>query len=251
MEFKPVPTLGFLAVLSVCFAMSALAGDPIRLPNGLSITPDAAPRSVLTPLNPGLPGRRDVTLGQPVTTVLSPDGGTLLVLTSGYNRENAQRFDEHVFVFDVASFPPRQIQALPIPNSFCGLAWNPNGQEFYVSGGVDDRVYVFTKGSSNRFTRTASIALGHQRGNGLLSNLPAPLNAESPKPMVAGIAVNRSGSIAIVANLYNDSVSLIDLKSRKKTAELDLRPGTIDTTKTGMPGGEYPYWIAVQGDAIA
>src|SRR5262249_25459945 len=173
------------------------------------------------------------------------------VLTSGYNREGPQRFDEHVFVFDVASFPPRQIQAVPVPNSFCGIAWNPNGQEFYVSGGVDDRVYVFTKGSSNRFTRTASISLGHGRGNGLLSNLPQPLNAQAPKPMVAGIAVNQSGTVGIVANFYNDSVSFVDLKTRKKTGELDLRPGVIDKTKVGVPGGEYPYWIAVQGDAIA
>src|SRR5262245_62003965 len=91
------------AVLFGLHGHTAFASDPIRLPNGFSITPDAAPHSVLTPLNPGMPGRRDVTLGQPVNTVLSPDGGTLLVLTSGYNREGNQRFDEHVFVFDVTS----------------------------------------------------------------------------------------------------------------------------------------------------
>src|SRR5262249_34542931 len=142
-------------ILIGLYTMLARASDPIRLPNGLSITPDAAPRSVLTPLKPGMPGRRDVTMGQAVTTALSPDGNTLLVLTSGYNREGNQRFDEYVFVFDVASYPPRQVQALPIPNSFCGLAWNPSSQEFYVSGGVDDRVYVFTKNSSQKFSRTA------------------------------------------------------------------------------------------------
>src|SRR5262245_48040332 len=214
-----------LVSVALCLrGFTAFASDPIRLPNGFSITPDAAPHSVLTPLNPGMPGRRDVTLGQPVNTVLSPDGGTLLVLTSGYNREGPQRFDEHVFVFDVTSFPPRQIEALPIPNSFCGIAWNPNGQEFYVSGGVDDRVYVFTRTSPTRFTRTAAISLGHARGNGLLSNLPAPQNAAAPKPMVAGLAVNQLGTLAIVANFYNDSISFIDLKTRKKTGELDLRP---------------------------
>src|SRR5262245_55608699 len=93
-----------LSAVVVCVValggLAAFASDPIRLPNGLSITPDAAPHSVLTPLNPGLPGRRDVTLGQPVNTALSPDGATLLTLTSGYNREGAQRFDEYVFVFD-------------------------------------------------------------------------------------------------------------------------------------------------------
>src|SRR5262249_21406251 len=33
--------------------------------------------------------------------------------------------------------------------------------------------------------------------------------------------------------------------------ELDLRPGVIDQAKTGVPGGEYPYWIAIRGDNTA
>ena len=69
--------------------------------------------------------------------------------------------------------------------------------------------------------------------------------------MVGGIAVNHSGTIALVANFYNDSVTAIDLKARKVTGELDLRPGAADKTKTGQPGGEYPYWIAIRGDDTA
>ena len=48
-------------------------------------------------------------------------------------------------IYDVTSFSPRQAQALPLRDSFCGLAWNPNGREFYASGGVDDTVYVFAR----------------------------------------------------------------------------------------------------------
>ncbi len=242
------------AVFVLVCGLNTLAGassDPIRLPNGLTITPDAAPHSVLMPLNPGMPGRRDVTLGQAVTTSLSPDGHTLLVLTSGYNREGTQRFAEYVFVYDAVSYPPRQLQALSIPNSFCGLVWNPSGQEFYATGGVDDNVYVFSRNSSGQFARAAAISLGHARGNGMFSNMPSPLNAGAPKPMAAGIAVNQSGSAAVVANFYNDSVSIIDLKSRKKIGELDLRPGVQDKSKIGVAGGEYPYWVAIQRDAKA
>jgi YVTN family beta-propeller protein len=228
-----------------------MASDPIYLPNGLMITPDAAPRSMMTLLNPGLPGRRDLTLGQAVTTALSPDGNLLLVLTSGYNRDGAQKFDEYVFVFDARVYPPRQIQAVPVPNSFCGLAWNPNGNEFYVSGGLDDKVYVFAKSKSGMFSREGAIPLGHSKANALLANLPAPLNAEAAKPIVAGISVNATGTAAVAANFYNDSISIIDLSTRKKTGELDLRPGVLDRTKAGMPGGEYPYWIAIRGDSKA
>ena len=239
------PLLAFLG-------FAAFASDPIQLPNGLAITPDAVPHSVAMPLNPGMPGRPDVTLGQAVTTAVSPDGSRLLVLTSGYNIEGGRgaRFNEYVFVYDVTSFPPVQLQALPVANSFCGLAWNPSGQEFYVSGGVDDKVYVFARRGA-AFARAATIPLGHPTGLGLLSNLPAPYNAEAPKPMVAGIGVTESGALAVVANFYNDSISLVDLKTRRKTGELDLRPGVADRSKTGVPGGEFPYWVAIRGNTEA
>jgi len=227
------------------------AAEPILLPNGLAITPTAAPHSVLTLLNPGVAARPNLTLGQAVTTALSPDGSLLLVLTSGYNREGqagAGRPNEYVFVFDAASFPPRQLQALPVPNSFCGLVWNPTGREFYVSGGVDDMIYAFARNNGGLFSRAAAIPLGHAHGNGLLSNAPAPLNAVAPKPMAAGVAVDPDGATAVVANFYNDSVTIIDLKTRAVTAELDLRPGIQDKRKTGVPGGEYPYWVAIRAD---
>src|SRR5262245_53349063 len=116
MRYKLIATI--ILVISGFAETGTASSDPIRLPNGLTITPDAAPHSVLMPLNPGMPGRRDVTMGQAVTTAISPDGRTLLVLTSGYNREGTQRFAEYVFIYDVTSYPPRQLQALPIPNTF-------------------------------------------------------------------------------------------------------------------------------------
>ena len=54
----------------------------------MKITPTAAPGAVFQTLNPDLPGLPDFTAGQAVSTALSPDGKTLLVLTSGYNRMN-------------------------------------------------------------------------------------------------------------------------------------------------------------------
>jgi len=242
----------FAAVLFSASLTPVRGADPILLPNGLTITPAAVPHSTRIALNPHTAGRPNFTMGQAVTTALSPDGTQLLVLTSGYNRGPGALadFPEYVFVYDVTAYPPRQVQAVPVPNSFCGLAWNPNGQEFYVSGGADDAVHVFSRRGLGYY-HAAAIALGHAHGNGLLSDAPAPASSEAPKPMVAGIAVNRSGTVAVAANFYNDSVSLVDLKSRAKTAELDLRPGVQDSSKTGVPGGEYPYWVAIGGDERA
>ena len=228
-------TLHFVLVI-VC-GMSARASEPIQLPNGFAITPDATPHSVQLMLNPGVASYPNFTLGQAVTTALNPDGTQLLVLTSGYNRGPGQLSDfaEYVFVYDVTSSVPRQVQALPIPNSFCGLAWNPSGQEFYVSGGVDDSVYVFARRGLG-YSRAASIGLGHPHGNGLLSGAPAPGNSFAPKPMTAGIAVNRSGTAAVVANFYNDSISVIDLKGRAKTA----RPGRTCASRRTPPWSTRP-----------
>ena len=231
---RPLYISATILFLVPCFA--AQAAQPILLPNGAEITPTAAPHSVQLPLNPGVASHPNFTLGQAVTTALSPDGTQLLVLTSGYNRGPGQLadFPEFVFVYDVTSYPPRQVQALPVPNSFCGLAWNPNGQEFYVSGGPDDSVHIFAR-RGLAYYRAATVAMGHAHGNGLIVG-------PNPKPITAGIAVNHAGTIAAVANFYNDSISLIDLKTRARTSELDLRPGN------GVPGGEYPYWVAIRGD---
>jgi sugar lactone lactonase YvrE len=32
-----------------------------------------------------------------------------------------------------------------VPNTFNGIAWHPNGREFYVAGGVDDNVHTFDR----------------------------------------------------------------------------------------------------------
>ena len=83
------------------------------LPNmGQQITPLAPPGSRFEPLNPDLPDNPAWLAGQAVTTVVSPDGKTLLVLTSGYNRvfnangphfHNCRDSNEYVFIYDIST----------------------------------------------------------------------------------------------------------------------------------------------------
>ena len=208
------------------------------LPTGMTITPMAAPGSFDVPLNPGLADFPNYVAGQPVTTALSPDGKTLLVLTSGYNRlddvsgrELKRDSNEYVFVFDVSRDKPALAQTLEVPNTFNGMAWNPGGNEFYVSGGVDDDVHVFANENGKWSESGAPIALGHKKGLGV-----------DVQPMAAGIAVTLDGKKLLVANFENDSMSVIDVAERRKTAELDLRPGK------GVAGGEFPFWIVTKGN---
>jgi DNA-binding beta-propeller fold protein YncE len=111
-----------------------------------------------------------------------------------------------------------------------------------VAGGVDDNLHTYAMDASGAWRESgAAIALGHASGNGVVHR------ADVLKPTAAGIAFTPDGKV-LVANYENDSVSLVDLATRKVDGERDLRPGKSDRKKRGVAGGEFPYWIAVAGD---
>jgi DNA-binding beta-propeller fold protein YncE len=177
---------------------------------------------------------------------VSPDGREMLVLTSGFNRFNGAdgkivpaQSVQYIFRYAIDVGGSRWLQTLTIPNSFGGIAWRPDGRGFVVGGGVDDDVHLFER-RGERFAESATIKLGH----------PAGLGA-NVKPQAAGVAVSPDGRQALVANYYNDSVSLLDLDRGSVVVEQDLRPGKIDPTKAGIPGGENPLSIAWIDDAHA
>lgn len=214
------------------------------IPTGMTITPTAARGSVFQSLNPDLPSRPDYLADHAVDMATSPDGNTLLILTSGFNRmgnENggiAEESNEYVFVYDITSGSPIKKQALQVPNTFNGIAWNPNGKEFYVSGGVDDNIHVFSQSESTWKENGTPIELGHNdKGEGI-----------GVRPMAAGLSVNASGSHLLVANYENDSISLVDLAKRSVVDEFDLRPGITDPSLSGTPGGTFTFAVKFKGD---
>ncbi len=229
------------------------AAHSMNIPNQeVRITPLAVPGSKFQSLNPGLKDFPKYTAGSAVTTVVSPDGKTLLVLTSGYNvlfsstgKRLPKDSTQFVFVFDIAHGTPVQTQAIAVPNTYCGIVFDPDGKTFYVSGGVDDNVHIFDLGSDGWAERTGSpVALGHGgKGNGI-----------KVKPQAAGIAITANGEQIVIANYGNDSISVLTKAPEnvwEKTGELDLRPGKIDPAESGVPGGEYPFWVTIKGNDTA
>src|SRR5216683_127611 len=243
--------LAFSSVISIGAVISAKADDDdlkkgTFIPTGVQITPSAAPGSSFQALNPGLSFDPSFTVGQAVTTAISPDGHTLLILTSGYNSQNftsgpkegntnPAESSEYIFVFDISGGKPLQTQVLQVPNAFDGLAFNPSRKEFYVSGGPDDDVHFYDWNGSSWAESGIPTKLGH----------PAALVLGKITPGAMGLAGTADGKRLVVANYENDSISLVDIVGRKVLAELDLRPGN------GVPGGEYPEWVAVQGNSTA
>lgn len=223
-------------------------GQGLLLPTGQRLTPLAAPNAsyhkLLAPKSAGI---SQLPAGFAQSEALSPDGKTLLVLTSGYNyvvdgKGNflPDQSTQFVFVYDVSGARPVQKQVLKVSNSYIGIAFSPDGKRFYVPGAGEDNVHVFSKTGAVWAESGAPIKLGHASTNGLLQD-----------PTASGIAVTADGKRAVVVNRYNDSVTIVDLVNRTVLAEQDLRPGKIDPSQAGHPGGEYPNAVAIVGNATA
>ncbi len=260
-------TVGISSIATLLFGLAAVTASSTQLddahgktngeaiPNtGQRITPLLPRGAKFEPLNPGLKDFPQYAAGQAVSMVVSPDKKTLLILTSGYNRLNpasgrrsGQRANtdsnEYVFVFDIANKIPSQSQVLQVPNTYAGIAFDPNGRTFYVTGGVDDNIHIFDLTTSGWAQRAGSpIQLGHKTGLGL-----------DVKPEAAGIALTADGGKLAVANYYNDSISVLTRQGStwSTPVELDLRPGKIDARNKGVPGGEYPLWVSIKGSTTA
>ena len=228
-------------------AASAADQDETRIPTGQFITPLAAPGATFAALNPHIKDFPQYTVGQAMSEALSPDGATLLILTSGYNRLNDPKSgkelpldsNEYIFVYDVSGKQPREMQVIQVSNTFVGIAFAPDGGRFYVSGGVDDNVHTYEYVAGSWVEPQPPIKLGHTAGNGI----------DTP-PVVSGLAVTADGKRLVAADYYNDSITMVDLTAGKVTAELDLRPGKSGGSP-GSPGGENPFWVSIAGNATA
>jgi DNA-binding beta-propeller fold protein YncE len=226
LSLQSVILTGFFALL--CGSASGQKGDeragqePVDLPTGKQITPMAVPGSTFQLLNPGLQDFPEFVASGAISTAVSPDQDTLLVLTSGFNlmsgpngKREIDDSQEYIFIYDISSAKPVQRQVLKVPNTFAGLAFDPRGKIFYVSGGKDDNVHTFSKLDDGSWSESGTpIPLGHTAGLGLL---------RAPALVAGGLAVTGDGMKIVAANLYNDSVSVVDAAHRVVSNETDLR----------------------------
>jgi DNA-binding beta-propeller fold protein YncE len=168
-------------------------------------------------------------------------------LTAGYNswrgpdgKHLPEASTEHLFVYAITDGMRLQ-QDVHVPDSYGGMVVTPDGKTIFVAGGVDDNVHTYRLDATGQWVESGTpVPLGHAAGNG-----PVRANPDALKPMAAGVALTPDGQRLFVANYENDSVSVVDVEEGRVVQELDLRPGKIDPRKSGQPGGEFPYWIAV------
>jgi DNA-binding beta-propeller fold protein YncE len=246
--FRATTCAALLAAASFFCLPSAAASEITVLPTGATITPDAAPGSVFQPLLVNLPDYPNRAVDGAQTTAVSPDGKTLLILTSGFNKlrdangaVQPQDSSEYVFVYDITMpSAPVKKQVVFVPRAFSGLVWSPDGTRFYVAGGPDDNLHTYAQASGQWAEAGAPIPLNHKGG---LMNLETQTG-----PTAAGLGITADGRTVVIANWETDSVTSVDVLNGVVLAEYDLRPGLINPAQTGVPGGEFPFGVAVKGN---
>jgi YVTN family beta-propeller protein len=233
----------------------------LPLPSGQFVTPTAATGAIFTTLNPGLTAVPSFIANGAVKTSVSPDGKTLLVMTSGYNlvansSGGAASTSQFIFVYDISGGnqrTPAKKQVIQVPDTYVGLVWAPDGSKFYVSGGSGDAVYVCAGSTAAGWSKSATIPLGHtpflptsSPFYGLVLN-GIGFEEEST---VAGLGLSADGSVLVAANIYNDSITVINATTNTKLYEYDLRPYNTSGAP-GVAGGEAPFTVAVKGTTTA
>jgi DNA-binding beta-propeller fold protein YncE len=188
--------------------------------------------------------------------------------------------NEYVFIYDITAPTPVKKAVVQVPNTYYGIAFDPTSNTtFYVAGCGDDNVHIITQNADktwpsiakNASTPPTTLDLGHpydprdprkaRMGNGLLYNAATPppnptaVNSQvAVNPCAAGLAISKDGKTLVVANYYNDSISIFKgglgnwtrQQPNNTQPDFDLRPGKSGGV-SGTPGGEYPFWVAIKG----
>jgi len=232
----------------------------LRLATGQFVTPTIVDGAIQQFLNPGLAGYPDFIAGEAVRSQLSPDGTTLAVLTAGQNSlykpdgtVDAANSTQYLFLYNVVganAAKPLLAQVIKQVNAHVGLVFSPTGSTLYAAGGNDDAVYVYTKSGAG-FAAAAPIALGHfaPGATGGARNKGVGLGVQ---PNASGLGISADGGTLVVANNYNDSISVIDTATRHVRYEHDLRPYFANNEgHDGTAGGTFPYGVVVKGNGTA
>ncbi len=253
-DFKHVLHLGAI-MSSVLLAFQVQADtnavDVAQLPSGQYITPTFMRGAVQQYLNPRLPAYPNFVAGEAVRSRLSPDGKTLAIITAGQNSlykpdgtVDKANSTQYIFLYDVSGENKKRpvlSQVIQQTNAYVGLVFSPDGNSLYAAGGSDDAVYAYAR-NGGTWILSGTIPLGHNgKGVGI-----------GVQPNAGGLGISADGKTLVVANNYNDSISVIDTTTRTVRYEHDLRP--FFSGNEGMPGGvggTFPFAVVIKGNNVA
>jgi YVTN family beta-propeller protein len=175
-------------------------GDTTLLFNGWRIRP--AGRSLPT---------GDMLLGG----AISPDGKTLAIANCGWNTHA-------LHIVDIET--EKEVANLPVSRAWNGIAWAPDGRKIYLSGGIANNIYVFTKGDTDTWTMGDGLKL---KGN------------DDKKTAIAGLALSADGRTLFVLNDSDDSLYVLDTASGETISRTQV--GDHPVTCRLTPDGKALY----------
>src|SRR5215470_11844465 len=226
------------------------------LPTGQFVTPTALEDAVQQYLNPGLPAYPNFIAGEAVRSQLSPDGTTLAIITAGQNSldkpdgtTDAANSTQFIFLYNVVGAnraKPALTQVIKQVNAHVGLVFSPDSSRLYAAGGADDVVYVYAR-SGGTWSAAGQIALGHVNAQNMKQGIGIGV-----MPNAGGLGISADGHTLVVANNYNDSISVIDTTTATVRYEHDLRPFFVrnEDANAGV-GGTFPFAVVVKGNGTA
>ncbi len=202
-------TQSLLACLAAGLASWAASAQTVRQPSEDVSSPEVRQRQGLLPdtnllfngwgVTPA--GQHCVISDLPLRLVVAPDQKRLLAVHGGYTKQGVTLIDPKT---------REQTQFLPLAESWNGLAFNNDGNRFYVTGGDSGLLHVFS----------------YKNGEAALEQSAGPQSNSAPV-FLAGIAVSpRSGDLYI-CNEGNHEIWRVDAAALKVTETI--------------PVGEHPH----------
>ncbi|MBV9493208.1 MAG: bifunctional YncE family protein/alkaline phosphatase family protein [Acidobacteria bacterium] len=151
--------------------------QPVRLPTGVF-------------LDPAAPAQRVGSM--PIAAALDPKGERVALLLSGWREQGVQIVDAKSGAL---------LQTLEQPAAFAGIAFAPDGNSLWASGGNEDAVY--------RYDWNDGAASNAQR----IELAKKENEKEAGKHYPAGLALSPDGKRLYVAENLSDTVAVVDTAS--------------------------------------
>ncbi|MGO0121874.1 stalk domain-containing protein [Desulfothermobacter acidiphilus] len=143
----------------------------------------------------------------PTNAALTPDGRYLAVVNTGCSPK-----DQEISIIDLVK--KQKVGSSLVPACFIGVAFSPDGKKLLVSGGNDNKLYLFAFNAGQLRLEGAIPVAGYPAG---LTWLP-------------------DGRVAVAQNLL-DQVALVDPSRKQVVGEIRV--------------GRYPYWVTASLDGRA
>jgi len=173
----------------------------------------------------------------PMSSALSPDGKYLLVLNGGYHPPS-------ITVIEAAT--ARVTASVPVPDAWLGLTYSPKGDRVYVGGGSKGAIFEFTFNEGILApARTFQVI---------------PTDTLARRDMIGDVAITPDGHLLYAADLYNDSVVVVNPQSgmvinRVKTGRRPYRilfhPDGKSFFVTSWTDGSLEHYDASNGSRLA